>query len=68
MTKSAMFKKYIVCEECIDGKWGFYSIRMNTDCSPSRFIIVASFDTYEEANEYIDYLLHPEDYFNHDDD
>lgn len=29
---------------------------------------MASFDTYEEANEYIDYLRHPEDYFNHDDD
>lgn len=68
MMKSAMLKEFIVCEECINGEWGFYSIRTNTNCSSSRFIISASFDTYEEANEYIDYLKHPEDYFNHDDD
>ena len=68
MMKSAMLKEFVVCEECIDGKWGFYSIRANTDCNSSRFIVCASFDTYEEADEYINYLRHPEDYFNKDDD
>ena len=61
-------KEFVVCEECINGEWGFYSIRTNTDCNFDRFLIAASFDTYEEASEYIDYLKHPEDYFNHDDD
>jgi hypothetical protein len=46
-----MLKEFVVCEECINGKWGFYSIRTNTDCNSSRFIIFASFDTYEEALE-----------------
>ena len=67
MMKFAMLKEFVVCEECINGKWGFYSIRANTDCSSSRFIVSASFDTYKEADEYIDYLRHPEDYFNRDD-
>ena len=56
MVKFAMLKEFVVCEECIHGKWGFYSIRTNTDCNSSRFIISASFDTYEEADDYIDYF------------
>lgn len=62
-----MFKKYVVCEERIKDK-SFYTIRINTDCNPLRFKILADFDTYTKANDYIDYLRHPEDYFNHDDD
>ena len=67
MMKSAMLKEYIVCEEYINNK-SFYTVRANTDCNPFRFKVLADFDTYEEADEYVDYLRHPEDYFNHDDD
>lgn len=60
MMKSVMLKKNVVCEEYINGK-SFYTVRTNTDCSPLRFKILADFDTYEEANDYIRYLRHPED-------
>ena len=61
-------KEYVVCEECVNGFYcGCYSIRVNNDCSSLRFIVIASFDTYEEASDYIDYMRHPEDYFNSDD-
>ena len=62
-------KEYVVCDEQINGFYcGCYSIRSIHDSLSLRFRIMASFNTYEEANEYIDYLRHPEDYFNHDDD
>lgn len=52
-------KEYCVAEELIDGKpSGFYTVRTNTDVSPSRFIVIDSFDTFEEANELIHYLKH----------
>lgn len=61
-----MLKEYVVCEEYIKNK-AFYSIRRNTDCSSFRFKILADFDSFEEADEYINYLYHPEDYFDRDD-
>lgn len=61
-----MLKEYVVCEEYIKNK-AFYSVRKNTDCSSSRFKILADFDSFEEADEYIDYLYHPEGYFDRDD-
>ena len=62
-----MLKEYVVCEEKINDRY-FYTIRTNTDCcNPLRFKICNDFDTYEEANEYINYLLYPEKYFNKDD-
>ena len=63
--KSVMLKEFVVCEEYINNK-SFYTVRVNIDCNPSRFKILADFDTYEEADEYIDYLRHPENYFNDD--
>ena len=59
-------KDYVVCEEMIKGQYGLYSIRDKNDCSHNRFKILADFDTYEEADDYIDYLRNPEDYFNLD--
>lgn len=63
--KSAMLKENVVCEEYIDGH-SYYTIRANTDCNPVRFKVLADFDTYEEAADYINYLRHPEDYFDKD--
>lgn len=63
-----MLKEFVVCEELIDGCYDLYTVRINTDCSSARFKVLADFDTYKEAHEYIDYLRHPEDYFNRDDD
>lgn len=57
-------KEFVVCDEKNNDQYGHYSIRTNTDCNPLRFKIIADFDTYEDAAEYIDYLRHPEDYFN----
>lgn len=52
-------KQYAVCEEIIDGKpSGFYSIRVSSDTNPNRFVVVDAFDTYEEADDLIHYLLH----------
>lgn len=52
-------KEYVVAEEIIKGKpSGSYTVRANTDINPSRFIVVASFDTYEEAIDLIHYLHH----------
>lgn len=69
MVKFAMLKEYVVCDEQINGFYcGCYSIRSIYDSCSSRFRILASFDTYEEASDYINYMLHPEDYFNSDDD
>ena len=59
-------EEYVVCDEKINGQYGHYTIRANTDCNPSRFKVLASFDTFAEAHEYADYLRHPEDYFNLD--
>lgn len=52
-----MLKEYVVCDECIKGEYGHYSIRVNTDCSPARFRVLASFDTFEEANNFLRFLL-----------
>lgn len=71
MTKSATLnlKKYVVCDEQIHGHYcDCYSVRTIHDACFPRFRIMNSFDTYEEANDYINYMLHPEDYFNKDDD
>ena len=69
MTKSVMLKEYIVCDEQINGFYcGCYSVRSINDAYSPRFRIMGSFDTYEEAKDYINYMLHPEDYFNKDDD
>lgn len=59
-------KEFVVCDEEINGQYGHYSIRVNTDCNPLRFKVIANFDNYEDAAEYVDYLRHPEDYFNLD--
>lgn len=49
-------KEYVVAEELINGKpSGFYTIRVNTDVSPMRFVAVDSFDTLQEAMDYIRY-------------
>ena len=67
MMKSAMLKEYVVCEEILgDHMYGLYTVRINTDCNPARFKVLADFDTYEEAADYINYLRHPEDYFEKD--
>ncbi len=47
-------KRYVVTEEIIDGEPSkCYTIRVNTDVSPSRFKILNSFDTFEEADKFI---------------
>jgi len=66
--KSTNLKDFVVCQELIPGHYDCYTIRENIDCNPLRFKVIADFDTYEEADEYIDYMQHPEDYFNLDDD
>ena len=69
MVKFVMLKEYIVCDEQINGFYcGCYTVRSIHDTYSPRFRVMGSFDTYEEANEYIDYLLHPKDYFNKDED
>ena len=60
-----MLKEYIVCEEYINNN-SYYTVRVNTDRNPLRFKVLADFDTYEEASDYINYLRHPEDYFDKD--
>lgn len=60
-----MLKEYVVCEEYINNE-PFYTVRVNTDCNSLRFKVLADFDTYEEADDYINYLRHPEDYFDKD--
>ena len=61
-------REYIVCDEQINGYYcGCYSIRNIHNSYSPRFRIMASFDTYEEARDYINYMLHPEDYFDSDD-
>lgn len=45
--------EYVVCEEIINGQPSkTYTVRANTDCSPARFIVIDSFDTFEEADEF----------------
>lgn len=51
-----MLKEYVVCAEKIGDNY-YYSVRANTDCSPVRFKVIKSFDTYEDANEYVHLLL-----------
>jgi len=51
-----MLKEYVVCDEKINGQYGHYSIRTNIDCNPSRFKILASFNTFDIANAYVNYL------------
>lgn len=56
-------KEFVVCDEQINGYYcGNYTIRTINDSLSTRFRIIDSFDTYEEADKYINYLLHPEDY------
>ena len=59
-------KEYVVCDEFINGQGGYYTIRANTDCSPARFVVIADFDTFKEADEYVNMLRHPQDYLNID--
>lgn len=48
-----MSEKIVVCEEIIKSKpSGCYSIRVDTDCSPLRFIKIREFDTFEEADAF----------------
>ena len=50
-------KEYVVAEELINGEpSGFYTVRVNTDVNPARFIAIDSFDTYEEAEALIRFL------------
>lgn len=52
-------KEFVVAEEIINGEpSGHYTVRTNTDINPIRFIVIDSFDTYEEAKALIDYLHH----------
>lgn len=67
MTKSAMLKQYVVCDEYINHQDGYYTVHANTDCSLIRFKVLADFDTCEEAVDYIKYLRHPEEFFGADD-
>lgn len=43
-------KKFVICRE---KTCGIYSIRVNTDCSTTRFEIIKDFDTFEEADNYL---------------
>ena len=47
-------KKFVICRE---KTCGIYSIRVNTDCSVIRFEIIKSFDTFEEADDYLHNVL-----------
>lgn len=51
-----MLKEYVVCAEEIKGNL-YYSVRANTDCSPVRFKVIESFDTYKDAYDYIESFL-----------
>lgn len=45
---------YAVCEELINNqRSGCYTIRVESDCCLSRFLILGTFSTYEAANTYI---------------
>ena len=49
-------RTYVVAEELINDKpSGFYTIRRNIDVSPARFVAIDSFDTLQEALDYIRY-------------
>lgn len=52
----SILKEYVVCEKNIDNVVSYYIIRANANCGypPSR--ILADFDTFKEACEYIKYL------------
>lgn len=54
-------KQYVVCEEYVNGKNGYFTVRVNTDCSSNRFKVIATFDTFEEADKYIQDLRHLSD-------
>lgn len=43
-------KQYVICRE---KTCGIYSIRVNIDCSTTRFEIIKDFDTFEEADNYL---------------
>lgn len=47
-------KQFVICRE---KACGIYSIRVNIDCSTVRFEIIKSFDTFEEADEYLHNIL-----------
>lgn len=47
-------KDYIVCREKCNGT---YSVRVKTDYSTTRFDIINSFKSYEEASEFIHEVL-----------
>lgn len=49
-------KPYVVCEEIIKGKGGFYTIRDPKDCNPLRFNVLGDFNTYEDAQAFIDLM------------
>ena len=64
-----MSKEYLVCDEQIKGSYcGNYVIHSAHDLYPTEFRVLTSFDTFKEADDYIEYMRHPEDYFNCDDD
>ena len=45
---------YVVCEEIINGRLSkCYSIRVESDCCPSRFVKHKAFEDYEDANDFI---------------
>jgi len=47
-------KEYVVADEIINGELShYYTIRVKTDVSPNRFKIVASFNSYEEAHNFV---------------
>lgn len=47
-------RRYVVAEEIINGRpSGYYTIRVNTDVNLRRFMVIKSFDTYEEAFDYL---------------
>jgi hypothetical protein len=43
-------KDYVVCREKCNGA---YTVRVKSDCSTTRFDVIDSFESYEEASEFI---------------
>ena len=43
-------KDYVVCREKCNG---VYTVRVKSDCSTARFDVINSFESYEEASEFI---------------
>lgn len=62
--KERGFTLVVICDEIINGQMSHcYTIRDENDCSPVRFHKVATFDTYDDARKYLDFLAKAREFY-----